>query len=258
MAWELWPWRGAALAFAVALGWALAALRLRPRLVALAAGLGVLAGWWLTFGLLTATPRQLPERLPLLALGLVLLAGLGSGLAARGRGAGLALAATGAAAAGWWMAGAPATAADLRRAAPVLAGVAAAALLLALRGTGRWSPSVAAAALLAGLVGAAAPGPWVVLGAALLAACLGAVAVRPPSAAPLGVLPAAGAVAALGVLPVLARGGGADWAAALAPLAALGLGPLLARALPWKVGEPLAAALAAAPFVGISFFLRWA
>jgi hypothetical protein len=256
MGWELWPWRGAALAFAVALGWALAALRLRPRLVVMAAGLGVLAGWWLTFGLLTATPRQLPERLPLLALGLVLLAGFGSGVPVRGRGVGLALTALGAAAAGWWMAGAPMTGADLRRAAPVLAGVAAAALLLALRGTGRWRSAVAAGALLAGLVGAAAPGPWLVLGAALLAACLGAAAIGPGPATPVGALPAAGAVAALAALPVLARGTGADWAAALVPVAALGLGPVLARALPWRMHEALAATLAAGPLVAVSFFLR--
>ncbi|MGG5812003.1 hypothetical protein, partial [Falsiroseomonas sp. CW058] len=127
MGWgELWPWRGALAAAVLGLAVALAGGWLRrPRLAALAGGIGVLGGWWLTFGLLTATPRQLAERLPLLMLAMVLAAGLGGGAVARWRWLAVPLALAGAAAAGWWMAGAPLVAADLRRAAPVLASVAA-------------------------------------------------------------------------------------------------------------------------------------
>jgi hypothetical protein len=251
----LWPWRGAAVAFLLALGWGLAAWRLRrPRLAALAAGIGVLAGWWVTFGLLTATPRQLPERLPLLALGLVLLAGLGGGIAARWRVAGPALAALGAIGVGWWMAGAPRTGADLSRAAPVLAGIAGAALLLALRVRGGAMAAVVAGALLGGLAAAAAPGPGVVLGAAVLGAALGALGQG--AGGPLAALPLAGAVAALGALPLVARGAPADWAGAAAPLLAALAGPLLARWLPARLGAAGGAALAATPAVAISFFLR--
>lgn len=251
----LWPWRGAATAFVLALGWGFAASRLRcPRLAALAAGLGVLAGWWITFGLLTASPRQLPERLPVLAFGLVLLPGIGAGVAARWRSAGLLVAALGAVGAGWWMAGAPLTGADLRRALPVLAGVAGAALLLAVRIRGGAMAAAVAGALLAGLAAAGAPGPGVVLGAAVLGAALGAL--RWGMAGSLAAMPLAGAVAALGALPVIARSGAADWAAGAAPLLAAGLGPLLARWLPAWLGAAGGGALAATPAVAVAFFLR--
>jgi hypothetical protein len=243
------------LALVLALGWGVAAWRLRrPRLAALAAGIGVLGGWWVTFGLLTATPRQLPERLPLLALGLVLLAGLGGGVAARWRGAGPVLAALGALAVGWWMAGAPRTGADLQRAAPVLAGIAGAAFLLALRMRGGAIAAVVAGALLAGLAAAAAPGPGMVLGAAVLGAALGAI--PRAGAGPLAALPVAGAVAALGAMPVIARGAAADWAAASASLLAVLFAPVVVRWLPPSLGLAGAAAISAAPAVAVSFFLR--
>ncbi len=253
----LWPWRGAALAFLVAACMAFGASRLRrPRLAALAAGAGVLGGWWATFGLLTATPRQLPERLPLLALALLVLAGLGGAAAARWRAAGPLLTAAGALGAGWWMAGAPLHGADLPRAMPVLAGVAGAAFVLAMRGGGRGIALTAVGSGFAGLLGAAAPGPGVVLGAGLLGAALGSAAVRPAPAGSLAALPLAGGLAALVAMPVVARGGAADWAAAAAPVAAVLLGPAVAPFLPRGAGEAVGAALVALPLVALSFFLR--
>jgi hypothetical protein len=251
----LWPWRGAAAAFLLALGVALLARR-RVRLAALAAGVGILAGWWTTFGLLTASPRQLPERLPLLALFLVLVAGLGGAVSARWRWAGPLVAALGAFGAGWWMAGAPLVAPDLARAAPVLAGIAALTFLPAMRIEGRGRGVAAALVLLAALIAAAAPGPGLVLGAAVLGATLGALAGRGVPQGVLAALPLAGAVAGLAAIPVIGRGAAADWVAAASPGIALWLAPVLARRLPSWLGVPGAVLLAAVPPVAVSFFLR--
>jgi hypothetical protein len=179
----------------------------------LAAGAGVLAGWWWVFEALPASPRQLPERLPLLAL--AVLAWTALGLAWR-RAPALAMVMAGALGAGWWMAGAPRNGADLLQAAPVLGGVAL-FVLLALR-QGRWATVLAAATLLAGLLLAGLPGPGPVLGAVLLGASL--VAAFAPGGM-LSALPFAATLAALAAMPVLARGAPADWAAAVAPLAVL-------------------------------------
>jgi hypothetical protein len=253
------PWHGALLGFAVALGVALGGARLgRPLLGAAAGGFGVLAGWWLSFGLLTATPRQLPERLPLLMLGLLVLLPLA--LAAR-RWPGLRwpLALPGALWAGWWMGGAPRILPDLERAAPVLVGVGLATLLLAGRGGPRWAMPVAAAALLAGLAVAAQPGPQPMLAAALAAAAL-AVSLVPAGrgalAAPAAALPLAGGMAALAAIPLLARGAAADWAAAAAPLVALLIGPVLGARLHRRFGAPIGAALAGAAAVLAAWALR--
>jgi hypothetical protein len=278
---SLWPWRGAAIALLAAVAAALLARPLaRPRLAALAAGIGLLAAWWSFFGLLTATPRQLPERLPLLVLALLLFAAAADALAARPRfaWAGGPLAALGALGAGWWMAGAPLHLPDLQRAAPALAGIAALAWLLALRAAPGWPAVLAALALAAALVVAAPPGPAVLLGAALPAAALGAwlgsrmVAARrgaaPPArgrkGAPAAIgrpglaaaLPLAGGLAALAALPVIGRGTPADWAAAAAPLAVLWLGPVLARLLPGRLGAPLGAVLAGGGAIGLAWLLR--
>src|SRR5512137_1381022 len=148
---SLRPWTAAAVGFAVALLAALGARAARrPALVAAASGIGVLAGWWFAFGLITASPRQLPERLPVLMLALVVATPLAARLAARWRWAAWPLATLGALWVGWWMAGAPRIWPDLQRAAPVLAGVILATLLLAARAAPRWAMPVAAAALLAG------------------------------------------------------------------------------------------------------------
>jgi hypothetical protein len=247
---------GAAIAGAVALGVALAARALRrPLAGGAAAGIGVLAGWWFAFGLLTATPRQLPERLPLLALVLAVGAPLLGAAARRRPWLAVPGAVLGALWVGWWMAGAPRSVPDLARAAPVLGGVAAAALALALASAPRWAGPVAAAATLAGLLAAPLPGPYAVLGLALLAATLGAAAV-PAAGAPLAGLPVAGALAALAAIPVMARGAPADWAVAAAPLAVLLAGAPLGARLSPGLGAPAGAALAGGLCAAVAFLLR--
>lgn len=254
------PYHGAALAFVAALAAALAARALRrPLLAGAAAGIGVLAGWWFSFGLLTATPRQLPERLPLLLLVLVLLAPLLGLAARRWRWLLLPGVVLGAFWTGWWMAGAPRVLPDLARAAWVLGGVAAATLLLALRSGPAWAPPVAAGALLAGLAGASLPGPYLVLGAALLAAACGAAAVpdgRGAGATTLAALPVGGALAGLGVIPLLSRGAPADWAAASAPLVALLVGAPLGGRLLGRAGAALGAILVGGSLAAVAFLWR--
>jgi hypothetical protein len=255
-------WREAAAGAGVALAVALAARAWRrPLFGAAAGGIGVLAGWWFALGLLTASPRQLPERLPLLMLMLVLAAPLTAAAERRWRWLALPLAGLGALAAGWWMAGAPLWLPDLRQAAPVLAGVAVATLVLALRGGPRWAGPVATAALLAGLHLAPMVGPFRMLGLVLLAATVAAALVptaRGATAHPaLAALPVAGALAALAALPLVMRGAAADVAVAAAPLAALALGaPLGARLAGGRLGAPLGAMLAGAASAGVAFLLR--
>jgi hypothetical protein len=228
---SLWPWRGAGLGLAVALGWAgLLRLLRRPDLAALGAGIGLAAGVLLTLGSITASPRQLPERLPLLVLAGALGGLLLALVAGRGKGgllAGIAalLLAVGAA---WWLAGAPMTAADLRRVGVTLFALAVlfGALLPVLQGP--WHAAGAAALLAAGVWMTASAGPWLVLAVVAAAAALGGaaagqdwgVAARLPLALGLGALMAG---------PVLARGGSADWTAAAAPAVALWVGPVLAQ-----------------------------
>ncbi|MBK1661842.1 hypothetical protein CKO45_26985, partial [Paracraurococcus ruber] len=110
-----WPplWDGAAAALLPVLAWAgLFRLLRRPDWAALGAGLGLAVGWAAVLGLVTGTPRQLPERLPgpvlagLAVAALLLLAGRGRGVAA---GLAIALAAL---ATAWWLAGGPLTQAD--------------------------------------------------------------------------------------------------------------------------------------------------
>jgi hypothetical protein len=128
------PGHGAAVALLVSLAVGLAARWLRwPAPAGLAAGIGTLAGWLFRFGLPTASPRQLPERLPLLVLALVLASPLLLRAARRWRWLGPPLAVLCAFGVGWWMAGAPLNLPDLRRAAFALAGVAAGSLLIAWR-----------------------------------------------------------------------------------------------------------------------------
>jgi len=227
-----------------------------------AAGLGVLAGWWLVFGLLTASPRQLAERLPALMLAMVVLAALLGLPARRWSRLAPALAALALLVAGWWMAGAPLTVADGQRALPVLLGVAALGWVLAVRATPMRAP-FAAAALLAGLWAAAMPGPQLVLGAALLAAALGGMGAASPFGA-VAAVPLAAGMAALAAVPMIARGGAADGFAVAAPVAALWLGPWLATCLPGRLpgrllgrlAPGLGAVLAAAPFVAAAYLLR--
>jgi hypothetical protein len=225
------PWRGPALALAAALAWAgLLRLLRRPDLAALGAAVGLAAGMVVTLGAVTASPRQLPERLPLLVLAGAL-GGLALALAGgRGRKGGLP-AAFGVplmvAGAAWWLAGMPVVAPDLQRTAVTLAGLAVliAALLPVLAGP--WHGAGAAGLLAAGLWLAAPLGPWLVLAAAAAAACLGgAVAGRDWSVA--ARLPVALGLGAVVAGPVLARGTAADWTAAAGPLVALWAAPVLA------------------------------
>lgn len=258
---SLRPYHAAVLAFLVALGAPLLARWLRwPHLVAVAAGLGVLAGWWLTFGLLTATPRQLPERLPLLVLVMVLATPALGMAARRWRGLELPAALLGACWVGWWMAGAPRVPADLARGWPVLGGVAAAALLLALRSAPGWAGPLATASLFAGLAAAALPGPQLVSASVLLAAALGAALAQAwrggGATGPLSALPLAGGIAALAAIPVLARGAPADWTAAAAPLAALLLGAPAGARMGGRLGAPIGAALVGATATLVAFLVR--
>ncbi len=102
---SLRPWTAAVVGGAAALLGALAAgAARRPLLGAAAAGIGVLAGWWFAFGLLTATPRQLAERLPVLMLVLVIAAPLAGRLVARWRWAAWPFVVLGALWTGWLMA----------------------------------------------------------------------------------------------------------------------------------------------------------
>jgi len=215
---SLSPYAGALLALAVSLIWA---LLLRGRgWVALALPLAALAGFFWVMGGFSASPRQLPERLPLLAV-----AGLVAALPLVPRGWMVAwvsvLAGLGT---GWWMAGAPMTEADLRRVLPVALVLALLVPVLHREAAGPWRAQAAVLALAAGLWAAGAFGPWLILSLVLLGAALPlllAGAAMPDAAR----LPLVMLLVALLASPVLTRGAPQDWAAALAPLAVLLLAP---------------------------------
>lgn len=247
----IWIWRGAAVALAVALLWGAAfGMARREELAGAAAAVGLLAGWLMTLPLLTATPRQLPERLPLLALVAVLGALAVVAVPALRRlrlplGAALALGA------GWWVAGAPLVLADLERAAPLLLAVTIAVLAATWRMATAGQAAGAGLALLAALAVAGLPGPWPYLAAALAAAAAGAGLAR----AELGAaarLPVAIALVALAAAPVIARGRAQDWAAAAAPALALLLGPLVAPVFGRTLGAVMGGVLAALPAIGVA------
>lgn len=206
----MWPWMWlcAGVALAVA-GVAGRALRGR-RWAGLAVGLGVVAGLALLLGLVWPSPRQVPERLP--ALALLMLASGAVALLLPTRAAPAALV-VGAVLAGWWMAGAPLHPPDMQRAG--LAWLAIAALTLALGWRMAGGRAVlAAAALAVGLAVATPPGPYLAVALVVLGATLGGWA----TGARLAALPVAGVLAGLAAAPVLARGTPADVAVALLPL----------------------------------------
>lgn len=246
--WTGGPWTGALLAAGVALLACLLPRALaRPNLAALAAPLGIGVGWIATLGLITASPRQLAERLPVLALA-ALLAALASAAVAARPFLVWVMAAIGAVATGWWMGGAPMGAADFIRALPVIGGVAGAVLLgHALLRDGA-QMLAALLALTAALAVATTPGPQMML--AVIAACgvaaawIGGGLTGAAARLPLAIL-----LAALAAVPVLARGGSADWLAAGAPYAALLLGPALATRLPAQTIQIIAALLCAVPIL---------
>jgi hypothetical protein len=225
-------------AFALAATWGGACRRLGlERLGGAALGVGAGLGFVLLLGLVLASPRQLPERLPMLVMLLV----PSALLLARAPGPVWLWRCVAVTAAAWWMAGAPVVAEDWRRAAPEMAGLAGVALLLLPRlGS---SPSVLAggAVLLAALAAAALPGPGVALAACLAAAALGAALVRAPGEP----VVAATVVASLSAMPVMARGSLADWASLAAAPLCLWAGPPLAARL--GLPRPAGWALAAAP-----------
>jgi len=237
-------------ALALALIWAgLLRWRKRPLTAGLGLALGAVLGVTLLLGLVIASPRQLAERLPVLAWAATFLA-LPLAWGRRGwLGAVLGLLAAGFT--GWWMAGGPMTEADLLRAAPVLLALLLLVPLVQMEAAPPWRGTLAATALLAGLLASGIPGPWVMLALIILAATLGQQAAGGGAMADSARLPFAMLLAALVAGPILARGGAADWAAALAPLAPLLLGARLGGRLKgWRVpvlllllaGLPVAAA----------------
>lgn len=230
-------------ALALAMIWAgLLRWRRRPMTAGLGLAFGAALGVTLLLGVGLASPRQLAERLPVLALGAALLA-LPLAWGKHGWLAGL----LGAVFTGWWMAGGPLTEADLVRAAP--AGLALMLLvpLLQIESAPSWRGVLAAVALVAGLLASGIPGPWVMLALILLSAAfaqqVAGGGVMPDTAR----LPFAMLLAALVAGPLLARGSAADWAAALAPLAPLLLGPRLTGRLKGWRASLVVVSLAALP-----------
>lgn len=217
---SLTPYAGALLALAVSLIWA---LLLRGRgWGALALPVAALAGFFWVMGGFSASPRQLPERLPLLAVaGLV--AALPLVLVPRGWVAAL-LSVLAGLGTGWWMAGAPMVEADLRRVLPVALVLALLVPVLHREAAGPWRAQAAVLALVAGLWAAGAFGPWMILALVLAGAAVPLLlsgAAMPDAAR----LPLVMLLVALLASPVLTRGAPQDWVAALAPLAVLLLAP---------------------------------
>lgn len=184
--------------------------------------LAVLVALTLLLGGLAASPRQLGERLPMLALLLSAPALLAT--AWRRRWVGWVALGLAALLAGWWMSGGAVRALDLARAWPVLAAVAVAALLPGVALGFAWQGVLLPVGLAGLLLIHAPPGPWAEAAALLALAGLAAAAYGP-------VLPLAGQVAlgpmlaALAAGPVIARGRTLDiaLAALLAAVALLGL-----------------------------------
>lgn len=200
-----------------------------------------------------ASPRQVADRLPLLALAgsaagvlLALVAGRRPAAVALGAGAILFAGA-------WWLAGAPATEADLRRAlvSVVAFGAVSAVASLELRSSPRWAAAFALL-LVACWIARPPAGPWEALAAAGVAAALGgAVAGAPWTAATAA--PAALLLVGLAAGPVVARGAAPDWTTGGAPVAALVLGPVLASRIGGRAGTAVGWALAG----GIPLLLAW-
>ncbi len=260
--------RAPLIGFAVALGLTLAARVLRAGALAIvAAGVGVFAGWCVALGGVWITaPHSLPERLPLLAVGAVLIGFATVRVAPRRGWLGLLAAAL---AAGWWLAGAPRTQASLLAVWQTALGVAAAVGIaghpVLARRLGSFSVAAAGLALAASLHLATAPVPWTTL--ALATGLAGLPLVVLPGVAGLVLLPlatdivatAAGADLTAGRL---ARGGlSAIDAATVSPLIVLWLAPALSGRL-GQIGRaagPVGAVLAAAVAVGFAWgWLRFA
>jgi hypothetical protein len=256
---------GPLIALAIALVLMLVARMMRSELIAVAAGgLAAIAGWYVTTGAaLTLSPRGLPDRLPLLALGLLLVALAGDRLAAgRGPWPPLLIAALGS---GWWLSGAPHTQAALLAAWPEAAVVALGVVLVtwlansAGPGTDRLQPALAALTLAAALHVTDAPRLWVLL--ALTPAAASVPLLLRPQLSPAALLPVAadtGAVAAAALLTIgrLSRGAiTAIDAASLSPLLALWLAPRIATRMrsTGRFSAVAGAVIAGAIAVGIAW-----
>lgn len=250
---SLAPWSGALAAFGAALAWAGALSAFHRRgLAALGAALGLAVGWALTLGLSVASPRQLAERLPLLACG-GFAAGLALAALSGGRAWRLTLGAAAIIASGaWWLAGAPTAAPDLRRTLVLILAFGAASSVAALE---LLSPPRAAAAfalLLAAWWITQPTGPWLVLAATGIAVAFGAWPGGAPWTVP-AALPVGLCLAGLAAGPILGRGGAADWTAAAAPFAALSLGPAFAA----RIGGKAGAAVGWLTAGGVPLLLTW-
>lgn len=224
----------------------------RPRLAAWAAGIGLAAGFAVVLGVVTASPRQLAERLPLLAL---LVLGCGAVASVRPRAAQLGGTGAGVVGGAWWMAGAPLYLPSLWRIAPE-ASVLLAAMVFAWRRGAAAAP--VAASWVAVTVGehlAAARGPHTAFALAGAGAAVTAALMR-AAPGPASRLVLAVALTGVAAVPVMARAAWADWAAAAAPLLALLAGPWIAARLPRILGAWLGPMLAAAPAIALAAVLR--
>jgi hypothetical protein len=245
------PHEGALLALLVGFaGAALLGARAGAGWAGLALPLAALAGFMVTLGGISASPRQLPERLPLLAagaaLGALLLAALPRTWLA------LLLLLVAAMGGGWWVAGAPLWPDDIARAAPVWLVLALVIPVLYREGAGPWRAQMAVLALVAAIWVAGTPGPWWLMALTLAAAAL-PLMITGTAMAESGRLALAPLLAAIMAGPVLARGAPQDWVAAAAPLVVLLLGPRLAgRRAAWQA--PLVLGLCA----GLPAALAWA
>lgn len=252
--WPGWPMlRGGLIAAAVALAMALIGRLARAPLVAsIAPGAGQLAGWYALFGAFYSIPRLLPNRLPIIGLGITLLVLVALLLRTRRLGAVLL-----AAFVGYWLVGAPLKGADWRLAAPDMLGISALLLLLIwLASPARWAMSAGAATLTGGLAIVGSESVWLVAALVPLGAALGGLA-SPPSAGT--ALAEAGGIAAVAAAAVLAQGRlpsgnfGAMDTAALAPLIAAWLAGRLHVSL--AAAGPAAEVLAASGAVAITLAL---
>lgn len=223
----------------------------RPRLAGAAAGIGLVAGLAVVLGLFLATPRQLAERLPLLAV-IGLVAGAMASLPQRAlAAAGVVLGLAGGA---WWMAGAPLYGPNLVRILPVGAALLVGMALAWWRGGQAMPVACAWLGLAAALMAAASRGPQGVLALAGAGAVIGAAL---PGAAfgPASRLTHAVVLGGVAALPLLARAAPADIACAAAPALALLAGPVVGARLPGAVAW-LGPAIAALPAVAVAYAAR--
>lgn len=220
---------GLATALLVLTGAGLARFAGLPRLGKALLPVALLVGFTLVIGGLQASPRQLGERLPMLALFL-----LGPALVAAWRPRpllGWAMLGLAAMATGWWMSGGALHGPDLLRALPVLLAVAMAAGLAGVALRGPWQGGILPLGLAGMMAVALPPGPWFEL--ALVLAVIGAAGMAFGRLQPMAGWIALGpAMAALAAGPVIALGRPQAWiiASGLLAAAVIAIVPLPPRA----------------------------